>query len=72
MKKLDKFGLNYHRLRFNHYFCVLRGVLSENTNGKNFSAGGLLPLPPPLRGSNAPIHTKITYDLTFAIIKKIF
>ena len=39
---------------------------------KNFSPGGLLPPPPPYRESIAPIHTKIIYDHTIAIINKYF
>ena len=33
MKKIDKFGLNYHRYIIQPLVCVFWGALSENTNG---------------------------------------
>ena len=68
-KKINKFGLNYHRCIVRLLVCVFWSVLSENTNGKKFLPVGLFS---PLRGSIVPIYTKIMYDLIIAVINKYF
>ena len=64
MKKIDKFGLSYHRYMVQPLvFRILSWFFLKIPMIKNFSPGG---------GSIAPIHTKIIYELTLASINKCF
>ena len=70
MKKIDNYGLNYHRYRVQPLVLRILKCFFENTNCKNLltPGGGL----PPCGGSNAPIYTKTIYDLTISVINKCF
>ena len=56
---------------FSISFASFGVFFQKITTVKNFFSGGVTS-PPPCGGSIAPIHTKIMYDLTIAIINKCF